>query len=163
MEAKNERSTTTDATSRFDLGIAWRAGGAAGAIAAVAMGVVITVMNLGTLETAIAGLYGFENNLLVGWVAHFLHGMLFGMLFAVVLADPTLVHVHESSWKAIGAGIVYGLTLAIAGAGIIMPIWLTMVGFPSPPSIPFVTPATIGWHLVYGAVLGGVYARIASI
>jgi len=43
-----------------------------------------------------------------------------------------------------------------------MPIWLGLVGFGTPPSIPFVTPATVGWHLVYGGVLGAVFARVVD-
>lgn len=38
-----------------------------------------------------------------------------------------------------------------------MPIWLGFVGFPTPPSIPNVTLPILGWHLVYGTVLGLVY------
>jgi len=146
----------------FEDGIAWRAGSVAGATATVVMGLFITVMNLATLRDAIAGLYGFESSLVVGWTAHLVHGTLFGLLFAFVLADPTLTRIHRTPWKTVAAGIAYGLALAIAGAGIIMPIWLTLVGFSAAPSLPFVTPATIGWHLVYGIVLGGAYAGLAK-
>lgn len=168
MESGHEASgaTRTEAEaageSPFENGIAWRAGGGAGIVATVVMGVFIMLIDLPTLRTAIAGLYGFEGSLVVGWGAHVAHGAIFGLLFAVVLADPSLYRIQESLSRTVAAGVVYGLVLAVAGAGIIMPIWLGLVGFPTPPSLPFVTPATVSWHVVYGAVLGGVYAFVAS-
>jgi hypothetical protein len=135
----------------------WRGGALAGLLATAAMGLAITAMNLSTLRVAIAGLYGQEGNLVVGWLAHLLHGTLFGLLFAALLADPGLYRVEASVWKSTAAGVLYGVVLAVAGAGIIMPIWLSLAGVSNPPTAPFVTLPTLVWHLVYGVVLGGVF------
>ncbi|WP_267641865.1 hypothetical protein [Haloarchaeobius amylolyticus] len=141
--------------SPFESRFRWRSGAASGFLAAGVTGLAITLMGLETLQVAIAGLYGFEGNIVVGWAAHLLHGALFGVVFAGVLADPGLFAVSDWLWKVVVAGAVYGVILAVFGAGIIMPIWLGAVGLPAPPSIPHVSASLVGWHLLYGVVLGG--------
>lgn len=157
-------STSTERTGSvlegddpFETSCAWRAGGFAGLSAAVVMGVAISVMDLETLRLAIAGLYGQAGDLTAGWVAHLVHGTLFGTVYTILLTDPGLHHVTDRGWKPVLVGIVYGVLLAIVGAGIIMPIWLGVVGFPTPPTIPYVTWPLLVWHLIYGSVLGGVF------
>lgn len=144
----------------FDAAWAWRTGAASGFVATAVMGVAITLGDLAVLREAIAGLYAFEGNLLAGWVAHLVHGSLFGVLFAATLSDPALHRVTDWAWKSVLAGVVYALVLALAGAGIIMPIWLNVVGFASPPPVPNVSAALVGWHVLYGVVLGGVYTAL---
>ena len=133
---------------------AWRRGAGAGFVASVVMGLAITAVDLTTLRQAIAGLYGFEGNLVAGWLTHVAHGTVFGVVFAFVLLDPGVAGITSWIWKTTLAGIVYGVVLAVAGAGIIMPIWLGVVGFAGPPSIPYVTRPMLVWHALYGAVLG---------
>lgn len=142
--------------------IRWRDGAIAGFLATIAMSVSIVATDLEVLRVAVAGLYGSEGSLLVGWAAHLVHGALFGMLFAAILADATLEDLLDGpAWTA-AAGGAYGVVLALAGAGIIMPIWLAVVGFADPPSLPNVTVPLLAWHLVYGVVLGGVYAHMSG-
>ncbi|WP_439028447.1 histidine kinase [Haloarchaeobius sp. DT45] len=143
--------------SPFESRFRWRSGAASGFLAAGVTGLAITLMGFETLRVAIAGLYGFEGVLMVGVFAHLLHGMLFGILFAGILADPGLYAVSDWLWKTVLAGAVYGVVLAVFGAGIIMPIWLGAVGAPTPPTIPNVTAPLVGWHLLYGVVLGGAF------
>ncbi|MEF8853405.1 MAG: histidine kinase [Haloarculaceae archaeon] len=150
----------TEAVEPFEAGWHWRAGATAGFVATVAMGVAITVGDLAVLREAIAGLYAFEGNLLAGWLAHLAHGTLFGVVFAVVLSDPSLYRVSEWAWKTVLAGVVYALVLALAGAGFVMPIWLGVVGFGNPPTVPNVSAPLVGWHVLYGVVLGGAYAAL---
>jgi hypothetical protein len=117
----------------------WRGGAVAGLVATVAMGAFIAGVNLPTIQSAIAGLYGQAGNLVVGWAAHLVHETLFGVVFAAVMSDPGLYRVEESAAKTVLAGVIYGIVLAVAGAGIIMPIWLSLAGFADPPTLPFVT------------------------
>jgi hypothetical protein len=138
----------------FETGVSWRAGGVAGFAATAVMGVAISVMDLGTLRVAIAGLYGFEGSLVAGWIAHLAHGTLFGVVFATVLADPGLHRVSEWLWKTAVAGVVFGLVLGVVGAGIVLPIWLGVAGVDVEASVPFVTVPSLLWHGVYGVVLG---------
>lgn len=55
-----------------------------------------------------------------------------------------------------GTGLAYGVVLA----GIVMPIWLSAVGFPMAPPLPNLDPMSLGGHAVYGVVLGVVYAIV---
>jgi hypothetical protein len=151
MDVASERGRRTEP---FESGVSWRAGGLAGFVATAAMGLAIGAMDLATLRVAIAGLYGFEGSLVAGWVAHLVHGTLFGVVFAGVLADPGLYRVSEWLWKTVVAGVVFGLVLAVAGAGIVLPIWLGAVGVDVGASIPFVTVPSLLWHTLYGVVLG---------
>lgn len=97
----------------FETTWAWKGGAVAGLLSTVVMGVAISLVELSTLQVAIAGLYGQQDNLAVGWVAHLFYGTLFRMIFAVVLANPGLYRVGERVWKSVVAGVVYGLVLAV--------------------------------------------------
>ena len=142
-------------------GVSWSAGALSGAIATIAMGLVIVSTNTPTLRLAIAGLYA-QQGLLAGWTAHVAHGTLFGLLFAVFLADPTLESMSQSHWRTGIAGVVYGLMLALVGAGLIMPMWLNAMAFSAAPAIPYVTADTLLWHVVYGTVIGGIYPFLVT-
>lgn len=156
-----EADPSTDRGDAFESRWDWQGGALAGVLATAVMGVAITVTNQPTLQVAIAGLYGQSGSLIAGWAAHLLHGTIFGSLFTLILAEPILYRLTDWYWKTILAGIVYSQILAIAGAGIIMPIWLGMVGFPVPVSIPNVTMPMLLWHLIYGVTLGAFYPVIA--
>lgn len=140
----------------------YRTGAASGFVATVAMGLVISAGDIEVLRVAIGGIYGFSGSLVAGWLAHGVHGTVFGVIFAAVLSDPGLHGLSDQRWKTTVAGIVYGLVLAFAGAGIIMPIWLDVLGIMLVDSIPYVTAATVTWHLVYGAVLGALVSTIET-
>jgi len=137
-------------------------GSIAGVVATIVMGLAITVMDLDALRLAIAGLYGLSGSLAAGWIAHLVHGTLFGALFALVLSDPMLTRPNDRRWKTLLAGTVYGLALFVAGAELIMPMWLSAIGFQSPPALPNFTAGSLVWHLIYGLVLGGLYAGLSD-
>jgi hypothetical protein len=152
--------TTEDAfagVDPFETSFSWKAGAVAGLLATVAMGIAIAVMNEPTLRTAIAGLYGQEGSLVAGWTAHLAHGTLFGLIFAGVLTDPTFYDLTDSVPKTAALGVCYGLVLAIVGAGFIMPVWLSLVGFPNLPAVLNLNAPILGWHVIYGVALGGLY------
>lgn len=151
------------ADSIFDTEWAWRGGALAGLVATVVMGLVMTVTNQTVLQEAIAGLYGQQGNLAVGWLVHLVHGTLFGALFALLLADPGLYRLTDWRWKVILAGVVYGLVLAVFAAGVILPMWLEILGYASVPSFPFVTTEVLLWHLVYGTVLGVLFPFVEHV
>ncbi|WP_254534800.1 histidine kinase [Halomarina litorea] len=163
MSYRGEAPAETAAPGEFDVAWAWKGGAVAGLAATVVMGAVITVVDLPTLRGAIAGLYGFEGSLVAGWLAHLVHGTLFGVLFAWLLSDPGLYRVHEWVWKSVLAGVVYAVVLAVVGAGIVMPIWLDAVGVAAQPGIPNVTTASLVWHIVYGVVLGALFPFVDDL
>jgi hypothetical protein len=147
----------TTESGPFESNWAVKAGAVAGVVATIAMGVSISVMRLETLQMAIAGLYGQGGNLIAGWIAHLVHGTIFGVGFAGLLADPGLHRITDWRWKTVLAGIVFGLLLALVGAGFVMPVWLGAVGASPAPPVPNVTVELVIWHLVYGSVLGAIF------
>lgn len=163
MGVEPNASEPAKTPAAFEGAWAWKGGAVAGFVAAIVMGAAITVTGLDTLRLAIAGMYGFEGSLAAGWVAHLAHGTLFGLIFAGVLSDPGLYRLDDWAWKSAVAGVVYGLVLAVLGAGIIMPMWQGVVGMPTPASIPYVTTPTVLWHVVYGVVLGGLFPYLADL
>lgn len=144
----------------FEAHLGWRAGIGAGLVAAVAMGIGITLVEPGVLRGAIAGLYGLEGSLLAGWVVHLAHGALFGLAFAVVVADPSLANMGHRYPGSLVAGIVYGLALAVVGMGLVMPMWLDAVGLAGAPELPFLTGSLLAWHLLFGIVLGAAFPAL---
>lgn len=141
----------------FDEHFAPRGGALAGVVAAVAMGLAMTIVEPAVLRESIAGLYGLSGDMAAGWIAHLFHGAIFGVAFAAVMADPSLVGVRDWLWKSTVAGILFGVILAVVGMGIIMPMWLSAGGLSAAPDPPFVTASLLGWHLVFGAVLGATF------
>jgi len=158
LNARMARNTAKDnvvgAAEEVEDQFAWRRGAGAGLVASIVMGLAIMAVDLATLRQAIAGLYGFEGSLVAGWIVHLAHGTMFGIVFAFILLDPGIAGITSWVWKTTLAGIVYGLVLAVAGGGIIMPIWLGVVGVGNVSTIPHVTRPMLVWHAVYGAVLG---------
>ncbi|MCU4751055.1 histidine kinase [Natrialbaceae archaeon A-chndr2] len=155
--------TVDPVTDPFETRLAWKHGAIAGLLATIGMGLAISVMDIELLRVAIAGLYGQEGSLATGWLAHLIHGTLFGIVFALVRTEPALAGFVGSSGKTVAAAIVYALVLTLAGAGIVMPIWLSMVGFASPLPVPNLSLASVLWHLIYGVLLGSLFAAFQSL
>ena len=51
-----------------------------------------------------------------------------------------------------------GAVLGVGFAALVMPLWLPAVGSPASPPFPNFAVPSLLWHVVYGVVLGGVYA-----
>lgn len=147
----------------FDDHFEWRGGAGAGLLAALAMGIALTVLEPGLLRDAIAGLYGQPGNLAVGWVAHLFHGVIFGLLFATLLADPTLVRVSDSLLQSVMLGVTYGVALGLVGMGVVMPMWLDALGLSAAPAVPYVTASMLGWHVLFGAALGLLFPYLEGL
>jgi signal transduction histidine kinase len=101
----------------------------------------------------IGALYGTESAL-VGGLTHLFHSLVFGLIYAGILV------VLPERWLAagktrIGVGVAWSLILWLVASGIIMPVWLNLVGIPTP--IPNLSPHSLLSHLLWGLVLGGGY------
>ncbi len=151
--------TTTTATDVSTGTGDWKAGVAAGLAGSVVFGLLMTyVIPNPLLEIVIPSMYGLAppEAPLIGWFIHLSHGAILGVGFAALVAlKPDL---GEGVTKAIGSGAAYGLLVWVALAVIVMPIWLSAVGSPANPPLPNVGALSAVGHLVYGVVLGGVYA-----
>lgn len=151
----DEAATTTAPTSTTPG--RWQGSAVAGITGAAAMALLVSLMNPPTLAVAIPALYGLAPpaNGVLGWVVHLSHGAVFGVGFAA-LARGVGVDCETSS-RSVVAGLAYGVVIWVAAAGLLMPVWLRVVGFPSPPPTPNFAPPSLLWHAVFGVVLGAVY------
>lgn len=148
-----------------DRGIAWNGtvpvGAAAGLLGAAVMAAAMAAMGATeVLAGAIPGLYGLAPppTLPAGVAVHLGHGAALGVIFAGGLAAADV----ESLRAILGAGLAYGVVTWVVLATLVMPVWLGAVGFPQAPPVPNVAVPSLVWHLVYGAVTGGVVAAVGT-
>lgn len=151
-----EESESAEIRTRLQSDVHWLRGALAGFVAAVAMALVVGVLGIGLFDT-IAAMYGQAGTPVYGVLAHLVHGTLFGLLFAAVLSDPGLYAIEAQPVRSVLAGLVFGLALAVAGTGLILPIWVNALAGDLTLSIPYITGPLLVYHLVYGSVLGLVY------
>jgi signal transduction histidine kinase len=118
-----------------------------------AMGLLVQFVS-GTMPV-IGTLYGVEN-VAVGWVTHQFHSVCFGLWF--VASTATWARDDPLTLGALGAG--YGAVLWLVAAGLVMPLWLRAVGVPAP--LPNFALPSLGHHLVWGVVFGGLYGWLCG-
>jgi len=148
----------TDSQTVTDTGVRladWQAGVVGGIAGAAVMAVLVSVMNAAVLEAAIPALYGLSGGV-AGWVVHLSHGAVLGVAFAAI-ADRA---VAGSTGPVVGLGLLWGVLTWAVFAALVMPVWLSAVGFPGAPPFPNVAPPSLLWHAVYGGVLGVAYAGL---
>jgi len=151
-------STSTEATTETGVRLAdWQAGVVGGIAGAVAMAVLVSIMNAAVLQGAIPALYGLSGGV-AGWVVHLSHGAVLGVVFAA-LVERIYPGEHAAGAVA-GLGVLWGVVTWIGLAALVMPLWLSAVGFPMAPPFPNFAPPSLLWHAVYGGVLGVAYAGL---
>lgn len=132
----------------------WKAGVIGGLGGGLVFGILMSMMMPDIIGGAIPGMYGFEGGL-AGWTIHMAHSAVLGVVFAgFARAAPQYTN-------TLGAGLVYGIVLwAILGA-IVMPLWVGAV-LPATPPVPNVHPMSLVGHVVYGGLLGVLYAAFTD-
>ena len=154
-------STTTETVGETgELGGNWQAGVLGGIAGALAMGALVLAMSPPVLAVAIPSLYGLAPppNPGLGMVVHVSHGAVLGVVFAGLVGALGI----EDTPRRVGLGVAWGVVTWIGLAALVMPIWLSVVGSPASPPFPNFALPSLLWHVVYGAVLGGVYAVTAD-
>lgn len=121
-------------------------------VAGAAMGVIL--QQLAGVMPVIGALYGTPN-VLVGWISHLFHSVVFGVLFLAGMTHPTVAGSGSSIRGCVALGIGYGVLLWLVAAGIVMPIWLGVLGIAA--HVPTLNLVSLLGHVVWGALLGGVY------
>ncbi|WP_101295039.1 DUF6789 family protein [Halegenticoccus soli] len=154
----SETATSTATIERTEPGN-WKAGVLAGLVGGAVMGAMLSAMMTPVIEAAIPALYGLSGGL-AGWTIHMANSAILGVVFAGIAG--ALPRYAETSLKSAGLGAAYGVVLWVVLAGFVMPIWLGAVGFPMAPPVPNLDPMSLVGHVVYGAILGGVYAPLAG-
>lgn len=154
-------SQTTSTTRQRDVSVGnWKAGVAGGLAGALVMGALVVAMNLATIAVAIPSLYMLAPpaNPGIGLAVHLSHGAVLGVAFAALTGAFGL----DSARDLLGLGLVWGVVTWIGLAALLMPVWLSVVGSPASPPFPNFAVPSLLWHVVYGLVLGGVYAVTAD-
>lgn len=146
----------------------WLAGAVGGFVGAIPFGLMMQyIMPPPLLEMVIPAMYGVEGPALAaGWALHQFHGVVLGLAYVAIVQYGPLQAPARRLSGAIGLGIGYGILTTVLLAVLVMPLWLSAVGFPTAPSFPNVAiPGTIlslVGHVVYAVPLAVVYAVAAG-
>lgn len=119
------------------------------------------------LEIVIPAMYGIEGpTLLAGWAIHQFHGVVLGLGYVALVQYGGLHETAQSVGGAVGLGVAYGIATTAILAVLVMPLWLSAVGFPKAPPFPnFAIPATIIstiGHIIYAIPLTVAYAVVSE-
>jgi hypothetical protein len=131
--------------------------GGAGVAAGVAMGVVVQVA-LGQIAV-IGALYGTASPV-VGWITHLFHSAVFGIVFAAACSVPAVEQCLGAWRRYVLAGALYAFVLWALAASVVMPLWLSLVGVPTP--VPTFNPPSLLAHLLWGVLLSLGYVGLHS-
>jgi hypothetical protein len=146
----------------------WVAGAVGGVVGAAAFGLLMTLLgNGGVIAVAIPNMYVVEATpaspaLPVGWAIHLFHGAVIGLGFAGLLRLGPISRFAGEPAGLPTLAVFYGVGVWVLLGAIVMPIWLTAVGFPGAPPLPNLSLGSLVGHVLYSAVLAGVYAVLAS-
>lgn len=121
----------------------------------------LAIGNTGTIAMAIPALYGISGpSLIVGGFIHLIHGAILGIIYAAIVSAIGYAHHLDNVKKATFWGLGYGLVTTVLLAALLMPIWLSTVGFSKAPTAPNFSLMGLIGHLIYGTVLGASYPLI---
>ena len=134
----------------------WRTLGI-GLAAGIAMGAFFQGTT-GTLPV-IGALYGASVSS-VGWIAHLFHSAVFATVFTVARSESSGLF-GESVGATVIAGVAYGLFLWFAMAGVVMSLWLNVVGVAAP--LPNLDSASLVGHLLWGGIVGALSATLPPL
>jgi len=129
------------------------AGALGGLVGGIAFGLLLQAMMSDVITVAIPALYGVSG-LVAGWVVHLFNSVVFGVVFGAAMSTSWFAGYGDSYAGAGVLGLVYGVLLWVVAAGIVMPVWLDVVGFAGAPPVPNLDPMSLVGHLVYGVLLG---------
>lgn len=170
-------SGESDTTAAFGLSgtTGWFVGGAlGGAIGAIAFGIVMLLLEPGTLEAAIPSIYGLEPSGPLGWGIHIAHGIVLGLLFGLLVTRPWILGVLRTDvetdvlsrsgiiLRLIGAGLVYGITVWAILPLLVLPVWVSTLGV-GEQTFSSVAAGSLLGHALFGVVLGAVFAAIVDL
>lgn len=131
------------------------AAGVAGIVAGVIMGILLAVA--AGMFPVIGALYGIEDPI-VGWVTHLFHSVVFALMFVTFrsrfVARGIEMDLRQSSLLGVGWGVV----LWLFAAGVVMPLWLDLVGISAP--LPNLTGVGLVGHLVWGIAVAASFHAV---
>ena len=146
----------------------WATGAVGGVVGSVLFGLMMQyVMPPPLLETVIPAMYGIEGPALAaGWALHLFHGVVLGLAYVALVQFGPLNAPARRVGGSVVLGVGYGVLTTVLLAVLVMPVWLTAVGFPAAPPFPNVAiPGTIlslVGHVVYALPVTVGYALVAG-
>lgn len=153
MAAEAETATRTETgMSR------WTSAAIAGLAAGVVMGLMIQFV-MGIMPV-IGALYGAPG-LVTGWIVHLFHSVVFALIYAGIVGQPSLSNYATKATSGAGLGAAYGFAIWIVAAVVVMPLWLSAIGLPSP-GVPNINVQSLVGHLVFGVLLGALYPLLTN-
>ncbi|ODR82116.1 hypothetical protein BG842_24480 [Haladaptatus sp. W1] len=114
----------------------------------------LLLQSMGVLPT-VAALYGLDGTTM-GWVAHLFNSVVFGLVFGAVMTMTRLRAYADRPGPTAGIGVAYGIVLWVVAASFVMPFWLGAVGMTL--AVPTFDVVSLVGHVVYGVLLGAVFA-----
>ncbi|AWB28604.1 hypothetical protein [Halococcoides cellulosivorans] len=147
---------------------AWLAGAAGGVVGSLGFGAIMyAIMAPPLLTMAIPAMYGIAGPApAIGWVIHVFHGVTLAIAYVAIVSFSPLDALARRLDGAIGLGIAYGVLTTIGLAVVVMPLWLSAVGFAGAPAFPNVSVpgtlySTLG-HVVYAIPVAVAYALVTE-
>ena len=150
----------------------WGGGFTGGLVGGIAMGLVLH-FGAGQIELLGSLLPGPGAAVGVGWMVHMILSVLFGLGFAAIASRPVIQELVDSFVDYVIFGLVFGALLGLFAGGFLFPVAMRQAGVAALP-LPFLpVPGVAGelvsallfalGHLVYGLVLGAVFATINGV
>jgi hypothetical protein len=146
----------------------WGVGVLGGFIGSVLFGLMMQyVMPAPLLEVVIPAMYGIAGPALaLGWALHLFHGVVLGIAYVALVQYEPFRDPARQIGGSIAAGVGYGVLTTVLLAVLVMPVWLSAVGFPGAPPFPNVsipgTLVSLVGHIVYALPVTVGYALVAE-
>ncbi|WP_321169609.1 hypothetical protein [Halorarum salinum] len=124
----------------------WVAGAVGGLVGSVFFGLMMQFAMPPPLpEMAIPPMYGIEGPALAaGWALHLFHGVVLGFAYVALVQFEPFRDPARRLGGSLALGVGYGVLTTALLAVLVMPIWLSAVGFPAAPPFPNVAiPGTV--------------------
>lgn len=145
----------------------WAAGAVGGFLGSILFGLLMQfVIPAPMLEMAIPAMYGIEGPALAtGWAIHQFHGVALGLAYVAIVQAGPLREPARRVGSAVALGVGYGVLTTAVLAVLVMPVWLSTLGFPGAPPFPnLAIPGTLMsllGHIVYAIPVAVAYALVA--
>jgi hypothetical protein len=159
-------SETGTVTERSVESSEWLYGAIGGIIGTIVYGLIHQfIVPSPVLSVVIPALYGITGPALaVGWAFHLFHGIVIALVYVAIVEFTDLSTYAHRLGSSIGLGIGYGILITAILPVIVLPLWLSVVGFPKAPpfpnlSIPGTIVSLIG-HTIYSILVAVVYAGL---
>ncbi|QLG49158.1 hypothetical protein [Natrinema halophilum] len=150
----------------------WGGGLTGGLVAGIAMGL---VLHFGGRQIELLGGLAAEPEIAVGvgWTIHLMISIAFGLLFAAIASRRTIQENMETFSDYVIAGLIFGAIIGLFAGGVLFPLAIERAGVAAMPlpflPIPGLAAELFGallfgvGHLIYGLVLGAVFATVNGI